>query len=245
MLGSLCFLIAVLTHGEAAKVVTQTPAILTVGEGQEVVLNCNVQRDESSVSFYRQFPEDTPQLILQHYHLSSSPSFGDGFSSGRFGAKTTSNVNYQLIIKTAEAEDSAEYYCSAWDSSVRETVSHVTTVVFGGGTKLLVTRSDLAPPVVILFPPAKEELQSKEATLVCVATQSFPYAKVTWLVGGLLAPGVITTGPAERQADATYKISSYLTVQTSEWNSDVSYTCNVSLGSQSAQNTISKSKCAT
>ncbi|XP_057717644.1 immunoglobulin lambda-1 light chain-like [Corythoichthys intestinalis] len=241
MLGILCLLIAALSRGDAAKAVTQTPAILSVPVGQEVVLKCNIQRDDDSAPFFfRQFPGDAPQLILWYYHLWSSPKYGSGFSSSRFNANASSDVDYQFIIKQAKTEDSAEYYCSNWDSSVSERV-----VVFGGGTKLLVTSSDVTPPVVTVFPPSNDELQSKEATLVCVATQSIPYADVTWMARGRPATDAVATGPATRETNGNYKISSYLTVQTSEWNSDVPYTCKVSLGSQSAENTVSKSKCVT
>nr|XP_061805712.1 immunoglobulin lambda-1 light chain-like [Nerophis lumbriciformis] len=237
MLGILCLLITALIRGDAAKVLTLTPGVLTVPVGQEVVLNCNIQREDSNhVALYRQFPGNAPQLILWHHQSWSSPSFGSGFSSSQYDAKKSSNVNYQFIIKQAKAEDSAEYYCSTWDDSAAEAVSH-------GGTKLLVTSSDVTPPVVTVFPPSSGELLSKEATLVCVATQSIPNADVTWLARGRPATGA--TGPATRETNGSYKISSYLTVQTSEWNSDVPYTCKVSLGSQSAEDTISKYKCAT
>nr|XP_061805707.1 immunoglobulin lambda-1 light chain-like [Nerophis lumbriciformis] len=239
MLGILCLLIAALTRGDAAKLLTLTPAVRTVPVGEEVVLHCNIQRDDRSiVGFYRQFPGDAPQLILYHHRAWSSPRFGSGFSSRQFDALKSSNVDFRFIIKQAKAEDSAEYYCGNWDSSVNEAVSH-------GGTKLLVKSSDVTPPVVTVFPPSNDELQSKEATLVCVATQSIPNADVTWLVRGRPVTGAVATGPATRETNGNYKISSYLTVQTSEWNSDIPYTCKVSLGSQSAENTINKSKCAT
>ncbi|XP_057717646.1 immunoglobulin lambda-1 light chain-like [Corythoichthys intestinalis] len=240
MLGILCLLIAALTRGDAAIVLTQTPAVRSVSVGEEVVLNCNIQRDDRNyVSFYRQFPGDAPQFILKHHHSQSSPNYGSGFSSSQFNAKASSDVDYQFIIKQAKAEDSAEYHCSTWDDSAAERV-----VVFGGGTKLLVTSSDVTPPVVTVFPPSNDEVQSKQATLVCVAIQSTRYADVTWLARGLPATGAVATGPATRETNGNYKISSYLTVQASEWHSDVDYTCKVSLGSQSAEQTISKSKCA-
>ncbi|XP_077435077.1 immunoglobulin lambda-1 light chain-like [Vanacampus margaritifer] len=239
MLGAIFLLISALTYGDAAKVLTQTPAVMTVAAGQQVVFNCDIQRDDGyEVSFYKHIPGDAPQFILYHYHSYSGPSFGTGFSSSRFDAKTSSATNYQLIIKRAEAGDSAEYYCGTWDSSASETV-------FGGGTKLFVTSSELPAPVVTVFPPASDELQSKNAILVCVASQSSPYADVTWLARGLPVSGDVVTGLAVRQADGTYKISSYLTVDTSDWNTDVAYTCKVSLGSKFAENTINKSKCVT
>ncbi|XP_057673882.1 immunoglobulin lambda-1 light chain-like [Corythoichthys intestinalis] len=242
MLWILCLLVAALTRGDAAKVLTLTPAVLTVPVGQKVVLNCNITRDDinQSVTFYRQFPGDAPQYILNDYHSWSKFYINtEDFPLGKFGVGGSSDVDYQFIIKQAKAEDSAEYYCSTWDTS------RTGVMLFGGGTKLLVTSPDATPPMVTVFPPSNDELQSKEATLVCVATLSTPNATVTWQASGSLATGTIATGPATREATGNYKISSYLTVQTSEWSSDIPYTCKVSSGLQSAQNTIKKSKCAT
>ena len=113
-----------LTDVDAAKVVTQTPAVHTVSPGQEVVLNCNIQRyDRSSVRWYKQVPGEVPQYVLRFYYGSSSPSFGSGFSSDRFNSKHSSNIDYQFIIKRAEAGDSAVYYCNTWDDSADAAVS--------------------------------------------------------------------------------------------------------------------------
>ncbi|KAK2808521.1 hypothetical protein Q5P01_000622 [Channa striata] len=124
MLGTLCSLITALTYAHAAKVLTQTPAVHTVSPGQEVVLNCNIQRDDSnSVRWYKQVPGKAPQCVLRFLHGSSSPTFGSGFSSDRFNSKSSSNIDYQFIIKHAEAGDSAVYYCETWDNSANEYVS--------------------------------------------------------------------------------------------------------------------------
>uniref|UniRef100_A0A3P9CTG3 Ig-like domain-containing protein n=1 Tax=Maylandia zebra TaxID=106582 RepID=A0A3P9CTG3_9CICH len=113
-----------LTGVDAAKVLTQTPPVHTVSPGQEVLLKCNIQRPESYyVSWYKQVPGSTPQYILRFYHEHSSPCFGTGFSSDRFNSKASSNIDYQFIIKRAEAGDSAVYYCGTWDSSAKESVS--------------------------------------------------------------------------------------------------------------------------
>uniref|UniRef100_A0A3P9C6N2 Ig-like domain-containing protein n=1 Tax=Maylandia zebra TaxID=106582 RepID=A0A3P9C6N2_9CICH len=123
MLRTFCTLIA-LACVDAAKVLTQTPPVHTVSPGQEVLLKCNIQRPESYyVSWYKQVPGSTPQYILRFYHEHSSPYFGTGFSSDRFNSKASSNIDYQFIIKRAEAGDSAVYYCGTWDSSAKESVS--------------------------------------------------------------------------------------------------------------------------
>ena len=114
-----------LTDVDAAKVVTQTPAVHTVSTGQQVVLNCNIGRYDKyySVSWYKPAPGEAPQYVLYFYHSDSSPRFGTGFSSDRFDSKASSNINYQFIIKRAETGDSAVYYCETWDNTAKESVS--------------------------------------------------------------------------------------------------------------------------
>ncbi|XP_042249860.1 immunoglobulin lambda-1 light chain-like [Thunnus maccoyii] len=237
MLGTLCTLITALTYVDAAKVVTQTPTVHTVSTGQEVVLNCNIQRDDGKyVSWYKHVPGKVPQYVLKFYHSHSSPKFGTGFSSDRFNSRSSSNIDYQFIIKRAEAGDSAVYYCNTWDSSATE-------VVFGQGTKLIVTSSSLSPPVLTVFPPSSAELQSNKATLVCLSSQSVPFADVTWLSAGSPVSSGISSSTAVQQPDQTFQVSSYLSIQTSDWNMDKVYTCKVSAGSQTSEKNINKSKC--
>ncbi|KAG8006924.1 Immunoglobulin lambda variable 1-51, partial [Nibea albiflora] len=120
-----CIFLCMLTDVDAVKVLTQTPAVHTVSTGQEVVLKCNIQRydDGQYVFWYKQVPGEAPQYVLRFYHSDSSPSFGSGFSSDRFNSKTSSNIDYQFIIKRAEAGDSAVYYCETWDDSAKDSVS--------------------------------------------------------------------------------------------------------------------------
>ncbi|KAI3359768.1 hypothetical protein L3Q82_014138 [Scortum barcoo] len=116
--------LCLLTDVDAVIVLTQTPAVHTVSTGQEVVLRCNVQRDDGNwVNWYKQVPGEAPQYVLAFHHGSSSLSFGSGFSSDRFNSKSSSNIDYQFIIKWSEAGDSAVYYCQTWDNSAQEHVS--------------------------------------------------------------------------------------------------------------------------
>ncbi|XP_053194213.1 immunoglobulin lambda-1 light chain-like [Scomber japonicus] len=237
MLGILCTLITALTYVDAVIVLTQTPAVHTVSTGQEVVLKCNIQRyDNTYVHWYKQVPGKPPQYVLQFHHSHSSPSFGTGFSSDRFNSKSSSNIDYQFIIKRAETGDSAVYFCQTWDISAQERVSQQ-------GTKLSVTSSSLSPPVLTVFPPSSAELHSNQATLVCLSSQSVPFADVTWLSAGSPVSSGISTSTAVQQPDQTFQISSYLSIQTSDWNMDKVYTCKVSLGSQTSETNINKSKC--
>uniref|UniRef100_A0A3P8S327 Ig-like domain-containing protein n=1 Tax=Amphiprion percula TaxID=161767 RepID=A0A3P8S327_AMPPE len=239
MLVALCSLITALTYVDAAKVLTQTPAVHKASPGQEVVLKCNIEKPENYyVRWYKQVPGGTPQYVLRFYHEHSSPEFGTGFSSDRFNSKASSNIDYQFVIKAAEAGDSAVYYCETWDNSAKESV-------FGPGTKLIVTSSSLSPPVLTVFPPSSTELQSKKATLVCLSSQSGPFADVTWSAAGSPVSSGISTSTAVQKPDQTFQISSYLDIQTSDWNMDKVYTCKVSVGSQTAEKNINKSGCFT
>ncbi|XP_020502443.2 immunoglobulin lambda-1 light chain isoform X1 [Labrus bergylta] len=239
MLGTLCTLITALTYVDAVIVLTQTPAVHTVSTGQQVVLQCNIQRaDGYYVSWYKQVPGEAPQYVLRFYHSDSSPGFGSGFSSDRFNSKSSSNIDYQFIIKRAETGDSAVYFCRTWDNSAKENV-------FGQGTKLIVTSSSLSPPVLTVFLPSSAELQSNKASLVCLSSQSVPFADVSWSAAGSPVSSGISTSTAVQQPDQTFQISSYLSIQTSDWNMDKVYTCRVSLGSQTSEKTINKSHCST
>uniref|UniRef100_A0A087XKT8 Ig-like domain-containing protein n=1 Tax=Poecilia formosa TaxID=48698 RepID=A0A087XKT8_POEFO len=240
MLGTLCALITALTCVDAAITLTQEP-IKTVSAGQQVVLNCNIQRcDRNYVRWYKQVPGGVPQYVLRFRHHDSSLEFGTGFSSDRFNSKSSSDIDYQFIIKQAERGDSALYFCQTWDESAE------ITVVFGPGTKLIVTGSSLPPPVLTVFPPSKAELQSNKATLLCLSSlssESKGFADVSWLVDGSPVSSGISTSTAVQRPDQTFHISSSLSIQTSDWNMNKVYACKVSLGSQAAEKTINKSGC--
>ncbi|KAK1877991.1 Immunoglobulin lambda variable 3-21 [Dissostichus eleginoides] len=73
--------------------------------------------------------------------------------------------------------------------------------------------------------------------------QSVPFADVSWLSAGSPVSSGISSSTAVQQPDKTFKISSYLSVQTSDWNMDKVYTCKVTQGSQTSEQNIKKSEC--
>lgn len=107
---------------------------------------------------------------------------------------------------------------------------------------------DIATPAVTLFPPSTEDLKSSRATLVCLASnlsqRSKGLADVSWMSSGESVTEDVSTSPAEQQPDKTFKISSYLTIQTAEWDKDVVFTCKVSLGSTFSEKEIRKTSCS-
>ncbi|XP_078125612.1 immunoglobulin lambda-1 light chain-like isoform X2 [Sander vitreus] len=237
MLGTLCTLITALTCVSGVTVVTQKPPVVTVRKGETATMDCNLGTVTGSAArWYKQIPGGVPQFVLYFIHSSSSPTYGSGFSSPKFTSNHQSTSDYRLIINNVEEGDSAVYYCQTWDSSVNENV-------FGQGTKLIVTSSSL--PVLTVFPPSSAELQSNKASLVCLSSQSGPFADVSWLASGSPVSTGISTSTAVQQPDHTFQISSYLAIQMSDWNRDQVYTCRVSLGSQTSVKNIRKSDCPT
>ncbi|XP_041813485.1 immunoglobulin lambda-1 light chain-like isoform X2 [Chelmon rostratus] len=239
MLGTLCTLITALTCVRGVTVVTQKPPVVVLRTGEIATMDCNLGTvTDQSARWYKQIPGGVPQHVVRFYHTWSSPRYGSGFSSPKFTSTHQSQSDYRLIINNVEEGDSAVYYCQTWDSSAKEWV-------FGQGTKLTVTSSSLPPPVLTVFPPSSAELQSNKAALVCLSSQSVPFADVSWLAGGSPVSSGISTSTAVQQADHTFQISSYLAIQTSDWNMDKVYTCKVSLGSQTSEKNIHKSDCPT
>ncbi|XP_041813511.1 immunoglobulin lambda-1 light chain-like isoform X1 [Chelmon rostratus] len=239
MLGTLCTLITALTCVRGVTVVTQKPPVVALRTGETATMDCNLGTvTDQAAYWYKQIPGGVPQFVLYFYHTWSSPGYGSGFSSPKFTSTHQSQSDYRLIINNVEEGDSAVYYCNTWDNSAKEWV-------FGQGTKLTVTSSSLPPPVLTVFPPSSAELQSNKAALVCLSSQSVPFADVSWLAGGSPVSSGISTSTAVQQADHTFQISSYLAIQTSDWNMDKVYTCKVSLGSQTSEKNIHKSDCPT
>ncbi|XP_026072442.1 immunoglobulin lambda-1 light chain-like [Carassius auratus] len=234
-----CFLLTLLSCVKCAKVVTQKPSVVTEQKGRSVTMDCNVETDGHYVYWYKQIPNAAPQFVLSYYYSHRSPDkYGDGFSSGRFTSNAKSNIDYSLIISNVDVDDSAVYYCHTWDNSVSEEV-------FGQGTKLIVNDAAAAAPVLNILRPSREELSSSKLTLVCLINHmSGAFADVRWLVNGNSVTEGVFTGSAEQQPDKKFKMSSYLTLESSEWDKDTQLTCEASAASKTTRKSIKKSDCS-
>ncbi|XP_073670273.1 immunoglobulin lambda-1 light chain-like [Paramisgurnus dabryanus] len=232
-------LFTLLSCVSSAKVLTQKPSVLTEEKGKSVTMDCNIAKDEGQyVYWYKQLPNAAPQYVLRYYHSHGSPDeYGASFSSSRFTSKAQSKIDYQLIINNVDVRDSAVYYCQTWDSSVSEGV-------FGQGTKLIVTDSGVSAPVVKILPPSSEDVSSSKVTLVCLINDmSVGFADVSWFVNGNSVTDGVFTGSAEQQPNEKFKLSSYLTIERSEWEKDKDITCKVTAAGKITNTKIKKSQC--
>ncbi|XP_034566585.1 immunoglobulin lambda-1 light chain-like isoform X2 [Notolabrus celidotus] len=236
MLGSLCTLITALTCVSAVTLVTQKPPVVTVRRGETATMDCDVFTDDGS-RWYKHVPGGTFQFVLRNHLYYSSPKYGSGISPEKFTSSHLSGTEYRLTIMNVDETDSAVYICETWDDSAKE---HV----FGGGSKLIVTGSSLPPPVLTVFPPSSAELQSNKASLVCLSSQSVPFADVSWFGDGCPVSSGISTSTAVQQADQTFQISSYLSINPSQWIMGKVFTCKVSLGLQTSEKNITVSDCS-
>ncbi|XP_058239295.1 immunoglobulin lambda-1 light chain-like [Hemibagrus wyckioides] len=238
MLPALCSLFTVLSCVSGVTVVTQKPPVLTLTPGQTATMDCNLGTVQNSGRWYKQVPGGVPQYVLRHYPDWDSPEYGSGFSSPKFTSTHLSKSDYKLIISNVEVGDSAVYYCHTWDSSAKE---HV----FGQGTKLIVSDAALPVPVLTVLPPSSEELKSNKATLVCLASDmSVGFADVRWLVNGNSVTSGVITGSVQQQDNKKFTLSSYLTIDSSEWDNSKVITCEVSAGGKAASVKINKSECS-
>ncbi|XP_073670173.1 immunoglobulin lambda-1 light chain-like [Paramisgurnus dabryanus] len=232
------FIIFIITPScvSGVTVVTQ-PSELTVNKGNKATINCNLGSVENDARWYKQISGGVPQYVLRHYHGWSSPSYGSGFSAPKFTSTSSSKSDYSLIINNVDVRDSAVYYCHTWDDSAKENV-------FGQGTKLIVTDSGVSPPVVKIFPPSSEDVSSSKVTLVCLINDmSVGFVDVSWFVNGNSVTDGVFTGSAEQQPNEKFKLSSYLTIERSEWEKDKDLTCKVTAAGKITNTKIKKSEC--
>ncbi|XP_050956545.1 immunoglobulin lambda-1 light chain-like isoform X2 [Labeo rohita] len=234
MITIFCTFFTLLTCVSGVTVLTQSP-LITVNKGQTAKLDCNLGTvTNDAARWYKQIPGGVPQYVLMFGHGSSSVSYGSGFSAPKFTTTHSSKSDYSLIISNVDVDDSAVYYCKTWD----------TEYVFGQGTKLNVIDFPLTPPVLTLLSPSTEALKESKATLVCLAEDiSVALVHVTWSVNGRSVTDGVWSSPTEKQQDKTFKMSSYLTIESSDWMANADFSCEVSVGSKFTKKSISVSQC--
>ncbi|KAI3360694.1 hypothetical protein L3Q82_002559 [Scortum barcoo] len=246
MLGTLCTLITALTCVSGVTVLTQKPPVVTVRKGETATMDCNLGTVTNMAALWFRTPL---------YFISQSSNFsGSSLPPPVLTVFPPSSAELQsnkasLVCLSSQSVPFADVSWLSGGSPVSSGISTSTAVqqadrTFQISSYLAIQTSDwnmdkvytcssLPPPVLTVFPPSSAELQSNKASLVCLSvfSQSVPFADVSWLSGGSPVSSGISTSTAVQQADRTFQISSYLAIQTSDWNMDKVYTCKVSLGS--------------
>ncbi len=102
-----------------------------------------------------------------------------------------------------------------------------------------------AAPELNILRPSREELSSSKVSLVClISHMSGAFADVRWLVNGNSVTEGVFTGSAEQQPDKKFKMSSYLSIESSEWDKDTQLTCEATAASKTSRKSIKKSDCS-
>ncbi|KAE8283262.1 Immunoglobulin lambda constant 6 [Larimichthys crocea] len=235
MLGTLCTLITALTCVSGVTVVTQKPPVVTLRKGETATMDCNLGTGTNQAVWYKQIPGGVPHVFIS-FSL-SSPHTPTLLTSQLDSVSGVTVVTQKPPVVTLRNRQPP--WTVTWELFL--------AMLLYGTNRFLeeFLSSSLPPPVLTVFPPSSAELQSNKATLVCLSSQSVPFADVSWLTGGSPVSSGISTSTAVQQPDQTFQISSYLDIQTSDWNMDKVYTCKVSLGSQTSEKNINKSGCPT
>ncbi|EPQ20323.1 Ig lambda chain V-I region BL2 [Myotis brandtii] len=104
--------------GSWAQSVLTQPSSVSGSPGQRVTISCTGSSSNIGsyyVHWYQQLPGKAPKLVI--YSTNSRPTgVPDRFSGSKSGNSGT------LTITGLQAEDEADYYCSAPDSSIGPTV---------------------------------------------------------------------------------------------------------------------------
>ncbi|GCB74293.1 hypothetical protein scyTo_0003382 [Scyliorhinus torazame] len=198
-----------------AEITVNQPLSMSASIGSNVQISCTMSGQSlgsNTVSWYKQIPGNTPQLLV-YYWSGSSIYRGPGISE-RYSGSVSGNTG-TFTMSNAQSEDAADYYCAMWYSSL----------FFGKGTRLSVGNPQ-APSAAVL-PPSSDQITAKNtATLVCLVSGFNPgAAEIEWTVDGSVRGNGVETSRIQQEADNTFSVSSYLTLSASEWNSHELFSC--------------------
>ncbi|CAB1350179.1 unnamed protein product [Coregonus sp. 'balchen'] len=231
------------SHG--VTVVTHKPPVVAVRKGETATIDCNLGTVDNRDGHYGLRPLWTVTwglLIIETATLDCN--LGTVDNSAHWYKQVPGGVP-QYVLQWYYYNWTSVKYGSGFSSpkftSNHQSISDYRLIINNVEEKdsAVYYYGDLSTPAVTLFPPSTEDLKSSRATL-----RSKGFADVSWMSNGESVTEDVSTSPAEQQPDKTFKISSYLIIQTTEWDKDVVFTCKVSLGSTFSEKEIRKTSCS-
>ncbi|KAM8960718.1 immunoglobulin lambda-1 light chain-like [Pelodytes ibericus] len=218
------------TYCVAQYVLTQPKSVITKTEETASITCAGDDIGSKYVHWYQHTQGSAPRLVI--YRDSNRPdNIPDRFSGTNSGNTAT------LTITGVKAEDEADYYCSVYIVSL--------CYIFGDGTQLNILTGEAKPPVLSMFPPSKEEIiKTNKATMVCLASDFHPRTlSVKWLVDGTERKDGVFPSQLSKQNDNTYLESSYITMDSSDWEAHDSFACQVTHEGKEIIRTLKRSEC--
>nr|ADW95919.1 T-cell receptor gamma chain [Ginglymostoma cirratum] len=213
----LAILLAALLGKSVAQTLTQSPISITRAPGKTARFECKYEGsdfDNTVIHWYRHIPHQRIQHIL--YFKSPSETEQDITDKILFADKNSATKTCSLSMKKIKEDDSGIYYCAFWARSGNE------GMVFGSGSKLLVTGYNVREPKIQTFGPNETELDlNNRAAVVCLLTDFFPEViRVQWIIGDKNAPSdQVLTDAVEKQENDAYSVVSRLIITKLEWTS--------------------------
>uniref|UniRef100_A0A671LQ21 Ig-like domain-containing protein n=1 Tax=Sinocyclocheilus anshuiensis TaxID=1608454 RepID=A0A671LQ21_9TELE len=157
-------------------VVLQQKISLTKAEEKLAIIDCHFSSDcRYYIHWYQQKDRETLKRILYADIDDGSTKVNDAGDESIKSEKKELN-HFVLKITKLKKEHSAMYYCACW------VWSSVSTKVFGSGTRLYVTGSQVKPPKLYGYLPSKKYIDKRDKqTMLCQASGMFPdLVKFTW-----------------------------------------------------------------
>ncbi|NWH48797.1 IGL1 protein, partial [Fregata magnificens] len=175
------------------------------------------------IHWYQQKANKAPERIL---HFSGAKTVDDGFQANRYMVEKVSRQKLCILtINDVIPDDTATYYCTYWQSWCG-----FYKMVFGSGTKLIVSDKESSPPANSEILQKKHENQ---IIYVCLIEKFYPEViQVSWTDGEdkEVTDKVVKGDVWKATKEDEYSISSWLTV--SAENKDKNYHCKYNHESQ-------------
>ncbi|NXC90734.1 IGK protein, partial [Cercotrichas coryphoeus] len=167
------------------------------------------------IHWYKQKEGEAPERLL--FFSGRKVTVESGFQANRYIVEGNS-VQKQcvLTIKDVIPDDAATYYCAYWDPHLGG------YLVFGSGTKLIVSEKASSPPANSEILKKKHENQT---TYVCLIEKFYPEViRVTWTDDEKEVTDNVVKGDTWQSTKGDeYSIASWLTVPAE--NKDKKYYC--------------------